>query len=68
MMVINSQSDCKIAKFLKHIKISCTFFVKSPLFMRYKARTFLTGFSMEKEPIIISLKVIEIVVIEGGQL
>jgi hypothetical protein len=36
--------------------------------MRYKARTFLTGFSMEKEPIIISLKVIEIVVIEGGQL
>ena len=36
--------------------------------MRYKARSFLTSFSMEKEPIIISLKVVEIVVIEGGQL
>ena len=36
--------------------------------MRYKTRTVLTGFSIEKESIIISLKVIEIVVIEGGQL
>ena len=67
-MAAKINSTCKIAKFLKHIKISCTFFIKSPIFMRYRARTVLTGFSMEKEPIIISLKVVEIIVIERGQL
>lgn len=30
-MVINNQSDCKIAKFLKHIKISRPLFHNTPI-------------------------------------
>ncbi len=50
-MAAKINSTCKIAKFLKHIKISCTFFIKSPIFMRYRARTVLICLTMGKEQI-----------------